>query len=614
VSHLLSSFETWIAALVHENALLSPVDRTRHATFIVVRLAISLVALAAVPLVLAFSDAPAIWEMLAFGFLMLPLAAVAVLSWTGKMIAAQAICLVGLVGLSLSIAVGSGGLSAAALAWLMLVPFEAVFTLSVAMVIVSGTAALVAVFSLVGLDSVGVFANAAQGSALTAALFVAPAVAYAAGLAYAGIRLHNLGRDEERRGAARYYDLARTVGDLVLHHDRGGAVLFASRESEILFGLPSRELMGRGFFERIHVGDRPAFLKTIAEAARSSETITATLRLRRSSAASGQGQFDEPVFVWVEMRARRQGGLENDGGDREGAVVAVVRDVTRVKLREEEIERARLDALRANAWKDRFLANLSHELRTPLNAIIGFSELLGNAELCPNEPVKQREYAGIIHISGQHLLAVVNSLLDMSKIEAGSFDILPEPFELPPLIDMCCDMVSLKAMESGVELIRVYPAKLDELVADKRSVKQILINLLSNAVKFTPSRGKVTVGVRPQGNSLAIYVADTGIGILSHDLPRLGDPFFQARDSYDRPYEGTGLGLSIVRGLVGLHGGTMAVESAPGEGTCVTVRLPLDCRRAVAQRGQSAKIEVMPRRAQATFLDDPRETGVKKIA
>ncbi len=243
-----------------------------------------------------------------------------------------------------------------------------------------------------------------------------------------------------------------------------------------------------------------------------------------------------------------------------------MRDVTRAKLHEEEIDRARLEALQANAWKDRFLANVSHELRTPLNAIIGFSELLGNADLCPRDPLKQREYASIVHISGQHLLSVVNSLLDMSKIEAGSFDLLPEPFELPPLIDMCCDMVSLKAVEAGVELIRVYPAQLDELVADKRAVKQILINLLSNAIKFTPSRGRVTVGVRPQGNSLAICVADTGIGILSQDLPRLGDPFFQASDSYDRPYEGTGLGLSIVRGLVGLHGGDHGGRKRAGRG------------------------------------------------
>lgn len=613
MSHLLPNLKAWIAALVHENAPLSAVDRTRHATFIATRLATSLVALAAVPPVLAFSDAPAIWETIAFGFLMLPLAAVALLSWTGKMIVAQAVCLVALIGLALTIALGSGGLSAAALAWLMLAPFEAVFTLSPVMVVVSGTAAFLAVFSVLGLYAFGVLVDTAHGSALTTAIFVVPAIAYATGLAHAGIKLHNLGRDEERRGAARYRNLAEAVGDLVLRHDRGGAVLFASRESETLFGLPPRELMGRGFFERIHVADRPAFLKTIAEAARSLDTVTATLRLRRSPTSSGAGQFEEPVFVWVEMRARQQGGAES-GEDHEGAVVAVVRDVTRAKLHEEEIDRARLEALRANAWKDRFLANVSHELRTPLNAIIGFSELLGNADLCPRDPVKQREYAGIIHVSGQHLLSVVNSLLDMSKIEAGSFDILPEPFELPSLIDMCCDMVSLKAAETGVELIRVYPARLDELVADKRAVKQILINLLSNAVKFTPPRGTVMVGVRPQGNSLAIYVADTGIGILSQDLPRLGDPFFQARDSYDRPYEGTGLGLSIVRGLVGLHGGDIAVESAPGEGTCVTVRLPLDCRRAAVQRGQTAKIEVIAHRPSAASLDDPRESMVKKIA
>jgi cell cycle sensor histidine kinase DivJ len=397
------------------------------------------------------------------------------------------------------------------------------------------------------------------------------------------------------------------VGDLVLRHDRGGAVLYASRESETLFGLPSRELMGRGFFERVHVVDRPAFLRTIAQAAGSDETVTATLRLRRSAIGDAEGQRD-PLFVWVEMRARQQ------GGEDEGAVVAVVRDVTRAKLHEQEIDCARLEALRANAWKDRFLANVSHELRTPLNAIIGFSELLGNPALCPRDPAKQREYAGIIHVSGQHLLSVVNSLLDMSKIEAGSFDILPEPFELPPLIDMCCDMMSLKAAEADVELIRAYPARLDELVADKRAVKQILINLLSNAVKFTPSKGKVTVGVRPQGNSLAIYVADTGIGILSEDLPRIGNPFFQASDSYDRPYEGTGLGLSIVRGLVGLHGGSIAVESAPGEGTCVTVRLPLDCRHVTAEKGQSAKIEIVVRRASAGRKENQDETMVKKIA
>lgn len=602
----MSSIETWIAALVHEDVLSSPIDRTRHATFIAARLATSLVAIAAVPPLLAFSEGPAVWQTIVFGFLMLPLGAVVFLSRTGNMIVAQAFCLVALVGVSLTIAIGSGGASAAALSWLMLAPFEAIFTLSPVAVLASGLASFLGIVGVACFSSFGVAVDAAPTSALATTMFVAPAIAYATVLAYAGIRLHNLGREEWRRGAARYRNLAEAVGDLVLRHDRGGAVIFASHESETLFGLPARELMGRGFFERVHVADRPCFLKTIAEAADSKKTVTATLRVRRAT-AGGEGQCN-PVFVWVEMRARQQ------RGEDDGAVVTVVRDITLAKLHEEEIERARLEALRASAWKGRFLANVSHELRTPLNAIIGFSELLGNEELCPRDVSKQREYAGIIYTSGQHLLSVVNSLLDISKIEAGSFDILPEPFELPPLIDTCCDMISLKAAETGVELVRSYPAKLDELVADKRAVKQILINLLSNAVKFTLPNGKVTVGVRPQGNSLAIFVADTGIGIVSRDLPRLGDPFFQASDSYDRRYEGTGLGLSIVRGLVGLHGGSIAVESAPGEGTCITVRLPLDCRRVTVENGQNAKIEIRARRASAGHLDDPRKNMVKRIA
>jgi cell cycle sensor histidine kinase DivJ len=603
VGYLLSSFEAWISTLVNENVILSPADRTRHFAFIATRLATSLVALAAMPLVLAFGATPVAWEMIAFGFLMMPLGAVVLLSRTGKMIAANTICLAALVGFSLTVALGSGGPPAAALSWLMLAPFEAIFTLSSLAVVVNSAIALLGVLLFASLCASGLVPGVGQSSALGAVMIVAPAILYAAVLARVGIRLHNLDRDEERRGAVRYRNLAEAIGDLVLRFDRGGAVLFASRESEPLFGLSSRELMARGFFERVHVADRPIFLKAIAEAASVDETVTATFRLRRST--TGRADL---MFVWVEMRARRQ------SGDEASVVIAVVRDVMHAKLREEEIEQARLEALQANAAKDRFLANVSHELRTPLNAIIGFSEILGNAALCSNDAAKQREYAGIIHVSGQHLLSVVNSLLDMSKIEAGSFDIVPEPFELPQLIDMCCDMMSLKATETGVELIRAYSNDLDELIADKRAIKQILINLLSNAVKFTRPSGKVTVAAQSRGNSIAISVADTGIGILPRDLPRLGDPFFQASDSYDRPYEGTGLGLSIVRGLVGLHGGEIAIESAPGAGTCVTVFLPADCRRVSPDKARSARIEVATRRTPLPLLDDQHDTKVKKIA
>jgi cell cycle sensor histidine kinase DivJ len=327
--------------------------------------------------------------------------------------------------------------------------------------------------------------------------------------------------------------------------------------------------------------------------------------------ASDRGAFEEPVFDWVEIRARKiVAGLqpmEHDGA----SVIAVVRNVSDRVEAQRILETSKAESERAQGWKDRFLANVSHELRTPLNAIIGFSEMLGNEQLAPRDEAKRREYAGIIHTSGQHLLSVVNSILDMSKIDAGSFEVQAEPFAVAPLIESCCDMVRLKAEEANVEIVRVCPRGIDELTADRRACKQILLNLLSNAVKFTPHGGRVTIGVRPEGNSLAFFVSDTGIGITAADLPRLGDPFFQARSSYDRPYEGTGLGLSVVKGLVGLHGGTISMESEPGQGTCVTVRLPLDCRRA-GPPSSTAKIEVITRAPAAPAA--LAFTTVKKIA
>jgi cell cycle sensor histidine kinase DivJ len=221
--------------------------------------------------------------------------------------------------------------------------------------------------------------------------------------------------------------------------------------------------------------------------------------------------------------------------------------------------------------------------------------MLSNPALEPAAAEKRRDYATIIHQSGQHLLAVVNGILDASKIESGSFDIHPEAFDLHDLIGQCCDMVGLKAEQTGVRLQREVAPGAGELVGDKRACKQIVLNLLSNALKFTPEGGRVAIAARPDGNSVLITVSDTGVGIAARDLPRLGDPFFQARAAYDRPADGTGLGLSVVRGLVGLHGGSIAIESAPGQGTRVSVRLPLDCRRVPAAPASVTKIETISR-------------------
>ncbi len=286
--------------------------------------------------------------------------------------------------------------------------------------------------------------------------------------------------------------------------------------------------------------------------------------------------------------------LEHAGGDvapQDREVVAVMRDVTERKTQEQALEDARREADRANAAKVKFLANMSHELRTPLNAIIGFSDMLMNEESMRLDLARRTEYAKLINDSGNHLLSVVNGILDMSKMETGDFEIRPEPFAPAQVIGNCCDLLALKAREQGLDLV-MRLGELPEIVADKRAFKQILINLLSNAVKFTDRGGRVIVTGKPDGGVLVIAVEDTGVGISADDLPQVGRPFFQARGAYDRRHDGTGLGLSIVQGLVMLHGGHMDIGSRLGEGTRVTVRLPLDCEatrpvREQVERGAS---------------------------
>ena len=613
---VLARLAAHLRSLVHPSARASLVERTHHEIFIVSRMATSLIAIALSPLFLAFNGAPALWQAIAFSWMLLPMVAVSVLSRTGRMIPAQLICAISLLGLSVTFAAGGG--MALALTWLVLVPIEAALSMNMRALGATAAVTCVAAACLMAAAGLDLLPMGEHVPPLIDAALLVPGIIYAGSLSFLFVKMHNLGRQIEIVRAARMFSLSEVIGDLMLRLDRFGAVIAASPDCEALFGIAPAELAGRGFFERVHVGDRPAFLKGISDAANRSGTATMTLRLRarQLDAARGAAESGAPVFAWVEMRARRYDtDLRLPGESEDVTVVAVVRDVTLGKRHEEEIEAARVSAERTSLWKDRFLANVSHELRTPLNAIIGFAEMLGSEQLSPREPRKQREYADIIHSSGQHLLSVVNTILDMSKIEAGSFELAPEAFEMPQLIDLCIDMVRLKAGEGKVTVMRDYPrGALEEIVGDKRACKQIVINLLSNAVKFTPAGGRVTVSVRPEGNSLAVCVSDTGIGITAADLPRLGDPFFQATSSYDRAYEGTGLGLSVVRGLVGLHGGDIRIESAQGQGTDVTVRLPLDCRLARAARPAGAiETSVAPARALPGY-PQPQSAKVKKSA
>jgi cell cycle sensor histidine kinase DivJ len=256
--------------------------------------------------------------------------------------------------------------------------------------------------------------------------------------------------------------------------------------------------------------------------------------------------------------------------------------------------------LRSNDVKAQFLATVSHELRTPLNAIIGFSEMLGSEENGWIDAAKRLEYARIIHASGHHLLEVVNTLLDISKIESGAMEIERDPLDLAELARDCCTLMALRAENGGIALDRVAGPALPSIEGDRRALKQVVLNLLSNAIKFTPAGGRVVLAIVRDGDMIDLSVSDTGIGIAAVDLPRLGDPFFQVRGAYDRNHEGTGLGLSVVRGLVGLHGGRMTVESALGVGTRVSIRLPVGCAEAVEPLAKIVTFARAPRKGLET--------------
>jgi signal transduction histidine kinase len=229
----------------------------------------------------------------------------------------------------------------------------------------------------------------------------------------------------------------------------------------------------------------------------------------------------------------------------------------------------------ANQAKSDFLANMSHELRTPLNAIIGFSEVLQEGQ-AGEVSTKQREYCGEIYDSGRHLLALINDILDLSKIEAGKMTLELEDADLPSLLEGCLAIVRERALIHAIALKSRLAGDLSAARIDARKVRQIVYNLLSNAVKFTRDGGMVILEARRTHSGLLEFsVIDNGIGIAEKDLPRLFAPFGQLDSSLARKYEGTGLGLSMVKRLAELHGGTVSVSSIPGAGSRFTVRLPL---------------------------------------
>jgi two-component system cell cycle sensor histidine kinase PleC len=279
-----------------------------------------------------------------------------------------------------------------------------------------------------------------------------------------------------------------------------------------------------------------------------------------------------PLYIgFTALIAKR-----NHDRARAGIVLAQERDslLAELVMAKLESDRGREQAEAASLAKSQFLANMSHELRTPLNAILGFSEMI-SSRLFEHEPGRSAEYAGLIHSSGQHLLALINDILDLAKIEAGRWQLEEAELQLHSIAEDALQLVTWRAKDTNAVLENSIDPGLENIYADERAIKQILLNLLSNAVKFTPENGKVTAfAQRDPDGGMMLGVSDTGVGIALEDQGRVFDSFGQGKHDIALPEKGTGLGLAIVKGLAESHGGHVLLESQVGKGTRVTVHLP----------------------------------------
>ena len=249
----------------------------------------------------------------------------------------------------------------------------------------------------------------------------------------------------------------------------------------------------------------------------------------------------------------------------------LVRDT---ELRASELEVSRAQAEQASQFKTDFLAKMSHELRTPLNAIIGFADVIRMGTF-GEVSARYQEYAQGIFQSGQHLLAIINDLLDLTKIESGQVELHEAPVDLAGTINAAMAMMRTRATSDGVRLRTELPEQVPHVQADERLIRQMLLNLIANAIKFTPSGGDIAVGILAQADgSIRIFVADNGIGIATENIPRVLEPFVQVDNGIARKYEGTGLGLPLVKSFAELHGGALTIDSGAGLGTTVNIIMP----------------------------------------
>jgi signal transduction histidine kinase len=299
---------------------------------------------------------------------------------------------------------------------------------------------------------------------------------------------------------------------------------------------------------------------------------------RRVTTVRGVGS----VAIYRDIAERKRRELEMEEGQarlqRQAATLSqLARDLDGAR---QTAEAARIEAETASRTKSSFIAGMNHELRTPLNAILGFAQVIREQRFGPGALDRYSEYADHIITSGEHLLSLINDLLDLAKIEAGKMDLQPQPIDIKPLLSSTLLMVRETAATGGVSVRLESPDEPIVVNGDPRRLKQCFLNLISNAVKFTPEGGRVVVSVRPRRDAIEVAVADTGIGVKDSDIDKIFEPFGQIDSLLSRRHVGSGLGLPLARSLVELHGGDLKFRSVEGSGTTVTVSLPR--RRLVA--------------------------------
>ncbi len=405
---------------------------------------------------------------------------------------------------------------------------------------------------------------------------LAVALALAWGLV-SGLRQRSFAETAARESERRYRLLAENSSDMIARIDtKTSKRLYVSPASRRLYDYEPEEMIGMPLMQPVHPDDRE-MLKDAVRHVMDKGSVRITHRVRRRGGE----------YIWVEVDMTRVDDPETGAVE----IVSTVREVTDRVRNEEALRAAKDQAEAASRAKSEFLANMSHELRTPLNAIIGFSEVIKEELFGSGVTTRYRDYARDIFESGHHLLNVINGVLDLAKVEAGTMQLTAATVDVEATLSACLRTVEQQANKAGLTLEMTVGPEVTGLLADEAKLRQIVINLLANAVKFTPAGGIVSVSawVSPEGE-VAIAIKDSGIGIAAEDLPAALQPFGQIQNALSRTHQGTGLGLPLAKLLIELHGGRLKVDSTVGIGTVVTIYFPAERNTFIPSRRENSTI------------------------